>query len=223
MPLPLCAHCQKPFYPRRSEQTYCTRSCKASAQAYRTSRKHNPDLHCEWCGVAFFRRPSNRDARRFCSKRCSGARRRARTAERRAAILVQRRIAREKREQIRKQQHQARMICPCGARISRRTGRWCNTCFAQQIGNGIRAGHTVARTAGLHHLCPNCGQWFRGYPRDTFCSTTCAKQMRKRDRYPHLGHLPIDERNQLAELIALVRAVNRRLHTRGQNHGEKHK
>jgi hypothetical protein len=217
MPVKACESCGIAFRRKYSTHRFCSTKCSAkwvASQASERAIRARKDLHCEWCGIAFWRpRLTNRkvDACRFCSKRCSGARRRAQTAERRAVI-------REQREQLRRQRHEARVTCACGVRIRRRTGRWCDACYTQRIGNAIREGHILARRTGLDHLCPNCGQWFRGYDRATFCSSRCVSQMAKRQCYPHISHLPIDERNQLAELIALVRAANRRLHTRGQPH-----
>jgi len=64
---------------------------------------------------------------------------------------------------------------------------------------------------GATHICPNCGQLFNGHDRDVFCSFRCARQLRKDGRYPTLGALPLDERNRVAELIALVRSARRQI------------
>jgi hypothetical protein len=85
---------------------------------------------------------------------------------------------------------------------SGRTRYWCEACFAHEF---------YAR----QHVCPNCGEEFYGTERETYCSERCGTQMRKRIErsacYPSIGHLPVDERNKLARLIALMRAAHRRI------------
>ena len=208
------SHCPSCGGPKWAYAIRC-QQCDAAA-------RRGPQLWCEWCGQAFWRRHRgkrpDRDARRFCSKRCSGQRRTAahvlRMAIAREQQQQQRAYSQEERAQQRAQLFQAR-TCSCGSLITRRRGRWCNTCFATRIGDGRRAARAVARSSGLSHICPNCGQGFCGYPSDTFCSSLCAKQMRnKRSRgrpYPSIQHLATGDRNRLAEMIALVRAANRRI------------
>jgi hypothetical protein len=46
-----------------------------------------------------------------------------------------------------------------------------------------------------------------------FCSARCRSQYSKKgDRYPSIGGLPLEARNQVAELIALVRSARRQIH-----------
>ena len=183
--------------------------CKPCFEADR----RGPDLHCEWCGVAFWRAKNTNhpysDARRFCSKTCSGARRRAVKDERLIARDIERAVARAQAQIV-------RHTCQCGSPIERRTAKWCNACYAARIGEGIRNGYARAKDQGVLHICPNCGETFKGYADAVHCGKACAKQMLKcigRHRYPSIGTVPLPERNTLAGLIALQREVNRRLHT----------
>ena len=62
------------------------------------------------------------------------------------------------------------------------------------------------------HICPNCGRFFTGKEARVYCSPKCEQQYAGKGRYPHIGKIPLTERNHLAELIALQRAANRRLY-----------
>jgi len=69
---------------------------------------------------------------------------------------------------------------------------------------------------GLHHICPNCGDAFRGYAAAVFCSRSCAHsfgKMQRRGSYPSIATLPVDERNKLAHLISLARRANQIIYT----------
>lgn len=194
----------------------CGRRCHSTSARCLTCNRNRQPFSCEWCGVSFRRKPNPHDACRFCSKKCSGALRTAGSAPVVAAFA--RTFRRELQQALASPKTPIVRLCRCGAPITQwRTG-WCDPCLLVVRGASIRAGHSVARLLGVAHICPNCGRSFKGYQKATYCSTRCATQMRKRierGTYPVIGHLQIDERNKLAELIALTRAVNRRLHRHG--------
>jgi len=168
---------------------------------------------CQWC-QSEFRRKGRRvrdghDILCFCSKKCWGA---CRSARFQAEQNEYRQACQISRELKRAQRLYARSICACGATITRRCGTLCNTCAAEHKREGIHRARSVSRTAGVRHICPNCGESFRGYASDVHCSTRCCKQLRKKgQRYPVIGALPLQERNRIAELVALVRAARRRI------------
>jgi hypothetical protein len=164
---------------------------------------------CEWCGQTCQRknrRDAKHDARRFCSKRCSGA---LRTAEAKAAQQTIRQAHSIQRELERAQRQYARSVCACGAAVTRSSRSMCSACWREYS----RRWHPL--TAKVEHLCPNCGQSFQAPEGRVFCSRRCGVQISKtRDkvrRYPSIGRLPVEDRNHLAALIALTRAANRRI------------
>src|SRR5215510_917390 len=146
----LCA-CGRP-------KTYGSRRCRTCEKA----RRRGPILFCEWCKQEFWRHRSGSaktDARRFCSKRCSGLQR---TAERRqpfqqpeiqmrqALALEQLHEHQRQRRQLQEQEleqrlaearadYQERTKCACGAPSTKAKWtpthpymrRWCEACFAQ--------------------------------------------------------------------------------------------
>lgn len=168
---------------------------------------------CQWCGGKFRRKGhdprTTHDVLRFCRKKCWGA---FRSAFAQAEQEQYQRAREISRELTRAQRLYARSVCPCGAPITRPRGRFCNTCAATCRGRGIRRARAVGRRTGLAHLCPNCGRQFRGYERDVFCSQHCSHQYTKKQRYPSIGAMSLEQRNQIAELIALVRSARRRVH-----------
>jgi hypothetical protein len=181
---------------------------------------------CKGCGAITVRRPSPaRDSRRsYCSDACkmrvwwqtheklvyppleSTVRRKAAEADRRRARRIEEQIERV-------HWHQARTIrfCSCGATITRSTATLCKTCYAAQLGTVLRHAREVSRIDGLNHVCPNCGHGFLGWAADVYCSKRCFRQYSKHQRYPGLRSLPLTERNQIAAMIALIRAANRRI------------
>ena len=239
-----CA-CGQSKGPRSLRCFACNKAHLHDARASRLSalnkaRHPRQIFHCEWCHVEFWRNREPKDALRFCSKRCSALRRMAEgkmpiqdpEVQVRLAIAnehrrEQYRIAREFRlkekerqqqqsQQRAQEQHQQWIIetaCACGLPHTKSLWtpkhpymrRWCDACHTQEFYAWL-------------HVCPNCGQEFYGGESVIHCSTRCGKQMAKRrarGSYPFISNLPIEERNRLAALIALVRAVNRRLHTTG--------
>lgn len=190
-------------------------------------RRHSPPepRMCEWCGLSFRRKlhggGGDHDTGRFCSKKCSGARRRAGTMlrleqqkQQRFASEIERQIQREldraQRELERAQRDCAPRFCACGTAIT--NGSMCQPCATIRKVTGLYAAREMARIAGHEHCCPNCGARFRGLERDVYCSDHCARQLcKRRQRYPAIGHFPLNERNRLAELIALVRSARRRI------------
>jgi hypothetical protein len=183
---------------------------------------------CKGCGDVITRDPAPaRDNRReYCSRACkmqvwwrthekklytpseaAVLRSKARELERaalRKATSCERQL---EREIERAQRLQARSTCACGAKIHRPYGRVCDACASVNKSTGRRR----SLGAGPGHLCPSCGRRFDSLETTVFCSSQCAKRYRHHGRYPSLGALPLDERNQIAELIALVRSAHRHL------------
>lgn len=209
------------------------RQCLACA----IRQRRGSALNCEWCRQVFWRRKAKRDTRRFCSKQCAMALRILRgrntfqdlqvrqraiagmrqylhdSAPERARRREQREQWDQQQRQYRIQQQQARTACPCGT-ISTYTRwtyadpvmrYWCDACYIQEF-------------YAWEHVCPDCGASFFGQYRDTYCSPRCATRLRHmvdRGTYPAIGRLPLDQRNQLAEMIALMRAANRAIYQHG--------
>lgn len=198
--------------------------------------RRNPDRFvCKGCGQLIKRYPAPaRDNRReYCSLKCK-MRVWWRTHECQRyppseSLVLRRQIESAQRKALCREQQieraiervhweQARTICSCGATIARDSGsnapycRLCRTCATTRIAAINRETRAAIRTEGVDHVCPNCGQSFRGYVDDVYCSSRCNKQMhKKKGRYPSIRGLPLDERNRLAELLALVRAARRRM------------
>lgn len=177
--------------------------CQSCATAHR-----RPMFRCEWCSAEFWRRRwDGRDYRRFCSHRCAnactGAQVYAVCQARRDSEQAQREIDRELRRAAQRVLLELRS-CSCGGPITRPHGTMCTTCAATHR-------RERGREHGIKHLCPNCGQWFRGLETDVYCSPRCARQLRKKGRYPSIASLATGERNRIAELIALIRAARRRI------------
>jgi len=188
---------------------------------YNARQRHGrAPLTCEWCGVAFWRKPksagyTDRDARRFCSKRCNGDRLRALAAARNAPKRQAEALAREMRAQYRDARRRLRALrrCPCGAPPAP-TGRYCVPCrdARRRLPNAnTSASLCQARALGVAHCCPNCGTTFQGLAHDVYCSTHCRKQYKP--KYPRLRGLTLDDRNRVAALIALVREARRYLNS----------
>jgi hypothetical protein len=179
-----------------------------------------PKRQCEGCGKTFMRRQRSRDSFLFCSRECYFAVKKARGIEhqqRKENDRVDREIQRELKRAARSVLRTLRW-CECGAPLNRPTARYCAPCYQQVIGAGIRNGRRIASQQGVGHVCPNCGNIFRGYSTAVYCSVRCARVIAHHRRYPALRHLPLAERNRLAELVALVRAANRRLWGGEQSH-----
>jgi len=215
MAQPRCA-CGQP-------KSYRTAQCWT---CYNAGRR-GPSYQCLGCGAAFWRfhSPTKRDARRYCSRACFFAMKKTRAAENQRVIQ-----ARKQSESVESEIHRAlrqeaqrtllalRLCAECGGPLSRLSpgGRFCRRCVAYRIATATSRGRRASREVGPEHLCPNCGQTFRGHVQDVYCSLHCAKQYKARhdrcgDTYPTLSHMPLDERNQIAELIALTRAAYRKI------------
>jgi len=206
-PMPLCACGQ----PRSGRATQC-KTC------YQAARRKCP-FTCEWCRALFWRK-SGRDSRRFCSKRCSGARRRAEAS---ASRSVQGEIARA----LRDEQRRARACVVCGRALGAEGSnpyvKYHVTCRATVAAHRYERDKRELnarrrRARGLRwdiHVCPCCGQTFTttyGDRRRVWCSRRCSHWMRKYRLA--LCHVPTQERNRLASLVALVKQAHRILYTR---------
>ncbi len=161
---------------------------------------------CQSCGREFRRKHSLRsghDVLRFCSKKCWGV---FQTALAHTARDAYRRARQIQRELTRAQRLEARKHCACGVLITHQhRDRRCSPCIAA----AVRAKRAADQMIG-DHVCPNCGGSFHRYGSAVFCSPRCGRQY-KHDRYPTLRALPVDKRNQIAELVALVRSARRRI------------
>jgi predicted RNA-binding Zn-ribbon protein involved in translation (DUF1610 family) len=199
---------------RRSRNARQCKSCDTAA-------RRGSDFSCEWCGLVFWRKSHNSnkaDARRFCSKQCSGALKTAQARAREHVTAIETEFARAVEQELHARlstPQQPVRICSCGAVITKKGTGYCAACLPSRVATWCRAARSVVRHEGVEHVCPNCGHSFRGYVGDVFCSQRCATQLTHHRRYPSIGAVPYPERNQLAELIALQRAANRRLHKHG--------
>lgn len=196
---------------RKSYGTICCRTCE-DLRRHADGHEQRVERLCQWCGKPFRRkgrltRPGA-EVFRFCRKKCWGA---FRSTVARAERDARRQARRISRELTRAQRLFARSVCACGATITRPSGRMCNACSALRKREGKQRGQSLSRSTGLEHICPNCGESFRGYERDVFCSPRCGRQLKHPGRYPSIGGLSIDKRNEIAELIALVRSARIRL------------
>jgi predicted nucleic acid-binding Zn ribbon protein len=195
---------------------------------YKATRPRAPMFRCEWCGIEVYRqlhRDPTKHARRFCSKRCSGALKHAVVMARNESICAERQIQRELKRAATHAMRAQRSCRSCGGSIPHQSeGVYCSeACRTAGTGTNVRETRHKNKNNGVKHLCPNCGQWFPGHERDVFCSAHCHGQMSKRTkhghrRYPSLDRLPIDERNQLAEFLALIRTVRRHINANPEHH-----
>ena len=159
----------------------------------------HPTFQCEQCGVAFWRKRAGmghtyRDAFRFCSKQCWGARQTALAAPRIQAARAAKRVERELTQVMTAELHQA-----LAAALPHTTHgkRW-----------------ETNRHRQVPHVCPDCGAAFQAVARRVYCSRRCARRFRKmqsRGHYPTLAASPVIERNQLSSMLSDVRAVQRML------------
>lgn len=144
---------------------------------------------CEHCGIAFYRSPHSRDARRFCSKKCRGA---ARTKAR---------VAREAES--------AQRCARCG-QPRRRGVRWCDACRLQlREEAGVRQ-RAAARERSRRQrdrpdrICEYCGQLFsrmHDARRRRFCSTKCSKCFHRGLRRHRRGHNKDRDRARRAGVV----------------------
>ena len=178
-------------------------SAAAQCHACYNADRRGPALVCEWCGTAFWRRAGEHDARRFCSKRCSGLRK----AEDGSSPILQPEIiaARQLAAAMRKAQ-----------RLDDKARRRAE----QQHSRALIRQHKRPdqRRTRHNHLCPDCGAWFHGPPAAVFCSPTCGQRYSRHGKYPYLQTIEsVTERNKLAALISLIRQANRRLQEMGRS------
>ena len=126
--------------------------CERNARATSISR------NCEWCGTTFRRSRSAKDALRFCSKRCSGARRHALRQPVRQRAFIDR---------------EARRRRPCFRCFGIMT---LSTRLAEPV--ICAACHELERREALMRICPACKQPFiRNTPKlnERFCTKRCAR------------------------------------------------
>jgi len=167
-------------------------------------RQQRPPCICEWCGVSFDRKRRQRDARRFCSKRCSGARRRN------AATFRIRKYVARLQAILRRQLRQ--FHCPyCGIVV---TGtRAVHERVRPECARAARRAAYVDRYEPRGHVrrrCVWCLEWFTSYQTN---SRVCEKRecknryARARKRHGYTGETPIaviQARRQLNDAIVAV-------------------
>ena len=231
-----CRRCQKQFAAITPNAQFCCPACKLArgrcacgrptdhAQCRRchdTANANRKLRTCEGCGIAFrlSNSPGKQYAGRFHSRKCAAIHRwalhNARVKAEREARQEARRVRLIEREIARETSRPG--VCRCGAPITRDRQchdpyvTLCKECAARQIADRVRRVRLASRHDGVDHVCPNCGETFRGFERDVFCSTRCAAQL-KRETYPSIGALPLDERNRIAAMVALMRHARSRLY-----------
>lgn len=149
-----------------------------------------PSFRCEWCGIEVWRKGNggrlDKDAHRFCSKKCSGALRSS-VAERanataKATAAFEREVARSVKQAL---QDRLKDVVP-------------------------KSYKGIHRRERVRHVCPDCGNVFDAPVKFVFCSRRCSQRYNKKGR-PYIGSVEIHQRNQIASMLALVRAANRRI------------
>jgi len=178
--------------------------------------KHrSPAFQCAWCTRTFWRPKWKDDARRFCSRDCFFAMKKGRAADRAESEAAEREIQQALYHAAKKVRRSLRRCVHCaGSMPDDRGGRYCSdACLCAVLGTKVRETRRTNKAAGIQHQCPNCGVWFPGHPCDVYCSPRCCKQFKTHlGRYPSLENVfPIEERNRIAGLIALVRAARRQI------------
>lgn len=199
----------------------CGGSKTASAKMCRScvARHQRRLFTCQGCGVMHWRRAWCDDARKYCSRECYFRMKKTRAAANAAQQVIDRLSVQAEHEiqrELRRAAQQAQLAlrwCSCGAPLNRRSPRavCCDACRKERIGRSVSRRRTVSREHGVQHCCPNCGQQFRGYEGDVYCSTRCAHRYNHHGRYPSIGQLSLTERNRIAELLALVRTARKHI------------
>jgi len=155
-----CNHCGKSFEHSRF-RLCCSQEC-VRARIVVGALKGRPPEHrscvCEWCGRTFTRNNHDKNAARFCNKKCSGAKR---TALSRARIEAQRENKRQERERdllSKRSEISRRRMARMGLEVSCRV---CGGRFVKPLGKGLR------------DLC------------SAYCRATAMKAARRRMRERH--------------------------------------
>ena len=174
---------------------------------------------CEHCSIQFSRKRCSyeRDARRFCSRKCWGLWKRDFYARERAE-------REERRMQVEVPQERQRPCLECGQSMGSlnhsmhaHCRRLRNNRVRRDRGRELRGESTRARHPATFHVCPTCGETFTasvGDKRAVYCSLRCSARQPKRSMGA-LHRLPLDERNQLALMLADVKRVRRLLNDFG--------
>jgi hypothetical protein len=151
---------------------------------------------CEECSQPFNRpRHGNRDAQRFCSRSCGFAWQKREGAEKRKATAKERETQNRMRDVERT--------------IQRELAHAIRTRLDQVVPRRPLGSFKTAER--VRHVCPDCGVAFDGVLGRVFCSPKCCQRYLHKRKYPALAHIEVHERNQLASMLALVRAANRQL------------
>lgn len=126
---------------------------------------------CEWCGAEIRRKRRSRDARRFCSKKCSGARRTALSQQRR----------REESED-RKAQWRLRPCLHCLGPMAIDDGRTRihAACVAERNKAKKRSWNRARYVSSAKHLTRNCFWCERAFITKTAAAQFCGNRCRRR-------------------------------------------
>lgn len=193
-PFPRCVVCAG-VCPRRGVTT-CSSTCRRQKDVATTLRRRRlyprprvmpRVMNCQSCGVVIQRKPRRADAMRFCSRRCAGLMSPAGGRPRRLTRPYPRCVV-------------CAGVCPHRGRV---------TCSAEckQV---KQRGDRRLLTVPLQAQCPACRSAFHARNKDhVYCSARCARRMRK--LRARLGYVPFAERQELIELVALVKQANRRI------------
>lgn len=190
-------------------RTRQARQCKECySQALLAQQRHT----CEMCGVEFWRVRKERDTCRFCSKTCYGL----------SVREASRRERAERRSCLEREQRQ-RPCLECGQpglASGRRRHAHCQRVRAsrymreRQRELRSEAAYQRAKHPPRQHVCPTCGESFTteyGDYRRVFCSHRCSKQQPNKSMGA-LSRIPsLEERNQLAAMMAMVKQARRRM------------
>lgn len=157
---------------------YCSAKCKRRKRDAKYDRHASaPDRECEHCGSTFRRRPSSRDARRFCSRQCGFA------AKANVWQFSPSDADREIIALLSVSDTVAKRICGrCGARYdaSRMTGL--SLCSETCRDAHLREKYIAANDNGRDRSprpCGECGEVFApayGDARRVFCSKECNRK-----------------------------------------------
>jgi endogenous inhibitor of DNA gyrase (YacG/DUF329 family) len=105
-------------------------------------------------------------------------------------------------------------ICGLPLGVSHKNQQIHAACLSEQKRSSQRTYQRMKRAERhpLNHVCPACGEVFATTNHHrVHCSRRCQHRMHHHGRYPAIGVIPLNQRNQVAELTALVRAAQRRI------------
>lgn len=185
--------------------------CQACFKAARFDKSH-PVSRCVGCDWPFRRRHRSHDAGRYCSRACAFAHW--------SEIRQQDPKNVQARLRPKPVKHCARCQCPPGSPRAKycdacsEVRRWEKRDLARRATRRWLRSHPRPRRSGppVTHTCPGCGESFTSVkPNAVFCSFRCMRQSRKVLKGSPLSVIPVAEREQIAQLVSLRRAANKRV------------